>query len=83
MIKACAVRAVANKRGGMAKRNPGGVSVREPAGRGAAEHAREDIRQGGGRAGGIGKEPEILLRLRTCLGLQREGTQAGCQNFPP
>lgn len=56
---------MARGRGGMVKRNPGGVSVPEPAGRGAAEPAREDIRQGGRRAGGIGKEPEILLGLRT------------------
>ena len=54
MIKAHAVRAVARERAGMVKRNPRGVSVPEPAGRGAAEPARGDIRQGGGRAGGIG-----------------------------
>lgn len=49
----------------MEKRNPRGVSVPEPVGRGAAEPAWEDIGQGGGKAGGIGKEPEILLGLRT------------------
>lgn len=56
------------------KRNPGVASVPEPAGRGAAEPAREvlwfnpfsvrpaqlDTRQAGGRARGIGKEPEFL-----------------------
>lgn len=59
---------------GMEKRKPRGVSVPEPVGRGAAEPSWEDIGQRGGKAGGIGKEPEILLGLRTWLGLQRDRT---------
>lgn len=65
MIKACAVRAVARERGERVKRNPRGVSVSELACRDAAEPAGENTRQGGRRAGGIVKEPEILLGLRT------------------
>jgi len=55
---------VARDRGGMVRRNPGGVSLPEPVGSGAAEPAQEDVRQGGGRGRGIGKQPEILLGLR-------------------